>query len=402
MLSATILLLCVMGTWLSDGLLQVHDGVPTQATVAGRLIANLCGAHADESSGCQASARSAWSTLRLPIPAHPIELPVAFLGIAYFITLGTWYAFVGEAPIAWKPLRWVPIAIAVVGIYASLFLFSLMALGRVPWCAGCVTVHVINLLLFVSISLSRYITPPPHAAAHRINYRQCAAVLVFAIVLIIVLYSSHDRRLALQAEVAALEPYEKIVDQVQQNPKLMVDAYLSEPKQSIPIRPDEIDPAATHQLVVFLDYQCPACLITAGKLNVIVRQYPLCKACNPRIPRTIHPAACMAADAAEAARLLGGRPAFERMSDLLFAAQPYLTSVLAGDLAKDAGLNPDRFLHALHDPAVQKRIEEDVAEAHALDVTNTPTMFLDDRRVPQISLAPGFWKAAAKLPVSAD
>jgi len=402
-----MLLLCGMGAWVSNGLLQLHDGSPASSSSAGRLIAHLCHANSDQPSGCEASARSAWSEIHLPIPGHQIDLPVAFLAIGYFIALGTWYAFVGEARPQWKPLRWLPIAIGVIGIYTSLFFVGLMAMGRAPWCGGCVAVHSINLLLLISIVLSRRCARNADRSLMVVNLRQSAAVIGFAMLLIGLLYWSRSRRLLLQDQVADLQPYQRIVESLQENPKLMMDAYMSEPTNAIPLRPDETDPAARHQLVVFLDYECPACLLTAefirgeikadfgDRLNVVVRHYPLCKECNPNVPKTIHPDACKAAYAAEAARALGGNAAFDRMSDALFLDQPYLSGTTDRDLAIEAGIDPDRFLKELNDPAVRDRVSQDIAEGYALHVANTPTLFLDGRMVPQICMTQAFWKAVA-------
>jgi protein-disulfide isomerase len=407
-----ILLLCGAGAWISNGLLQLHDGVPPGTTSVGQLIVRLCHSDSEESSGCAASAQSAWSEIHLPIPHHPINLPVAFLAIAYFIALGVWYAFVGEARPRWKPLRWLPIAIAGAAIYASIFFVGLMAMGRAPWCGGCVTVHLLNLLLVISIALSRRWSHDSAAMDGVISCRQSGAVIGFAILLIGVLYTARSRRILLTNQVADLQPYQRIVESVQKNTRLMMDAYTGQPINDIVLRPDEMNPAATHQLVVFLDFECPGCLMTAdfihreveqdfgGKLNVIVRHYPLCRACNPNAPKTIHADACKAAYAAEAARAVGGKPAFDRMCDSLFLDQQYLGSTLDRDLAIQAGIDPDAFLKKLDDPAVKQRVSGDIASGHALHVTNTPTVFLDGRLVPQLCMTPEFWKAAANMPAT--
>jgi protein-disulfide isomerase len=392
-LLAAILLLSTVGAWVSTGLLELHDGASPTSAAAGRLIARLCSSSPDEAGACVATAQSPWAEIEIPIPWHPLEVPTAFVALAYFIALGVWYAFVGEAQPAWRPLGWLPIALAVIGIYASIFFISLMVMGRAPWCGGCVAVHAINLLLVISIGLSRWRFGKPSPTAAALNCRQGAAVIAFAVVLIIVLYTARSRRLILQNRVAWLLPSQRMVESVQQNAKLLMDAYLSEPKHDIALRPDEINPAATHTLVVFLDFECLPCMIAeqtihgeissdfGNGLNVVVRHYPLCKACNPKIPRTVHPSACPAA--------------FERMSDLLFEYQSDLDNAINRDLAVKADIDPNQFLKLLQDPAVRKRVADDVAEAHALGVNSTPTIFLDGRRVPPICETSEFWKAVS-------
>ena len=397
------LVLCAFGGWLSQGLLELHDG--TGAGAAGRLVSGLCGAGSEESSGCAASARSAWSEVRVPVPGGTLSVPVAFLGIAYFVLLGAWVGLVGGGRTAWKPLGWVAVAVKVVvigaGVYTSVFLFCLMALGHAPWCGGCAAVHLINVALVAALwELHR-----SRSGARVVNARQIAVVMGLCALLIGTLYTSRRRRLMLLGDIAELRPYQGMVESLQRDPGLLMDAYLREPKRAIAIREDERLPGAKHELVVFLDYECPACFVTEamihgeieddfdGKLNVVVRHYPICSACNPNVPRTVHPDACRAAYAAEAARRLGGRAAFDRMTDLLFANAAFLGTAIGREMAKAAEIDPDRFLGLLDDSSVRERVAEDVAEAHRLGVHDTPTLFLDGRKVPDICMSSGFWKA---------
>jgi protein-disulfide isomerase len=409
---AVALSLCGLGGWLSNGLLDLHDHSPVGSGFALDLITHLCHSNGAESGQCAASARSAWSNFRLPIPGHPLDLPVAFLGIAYFITLGAWYGFVGWARPAWKPLKWFPIGLFIVGAYASLFFVSLMAMGRVPWCWGCASVHLINALLISTVAWSQRRGAGTASSEATINLRQALAVLVLCGFLIGGMYVSRSRRLRLENQVSELPTYEQMIDSLQRDPKVMMDAYVDAPLHDVRLRADERVRGTTHQLVIYLDYECPACLMTEAfvhneivkefgdKLNVVVRHYPICTECNPHVLRTLHPNACNAAYAAEAARALGGRAAFDRMTDLLFGNASSLSTAIGREMASAAGVDPDQFMIKLHDPAMQKRVAEDVAEAHALGVEDTPTMFLDGRQVPAICMARGFWEAVAKEPTT--
>ena len=96
---------------------------------------------------------------------------------------------------------------------------------------------------------------------------------------------------------------------------------------------------AAHTVVVFGDFQCPACAIFETNLNgwvvptaeksyggvkVVFKHWPLSPACNKHTGRDAHPKACIAARAAEAARIVGGDEAFWKMHDLLFASREAL------------------------------------------------------------------------------
>jgi protein-disulfide isomerase len=396
--------LCVLGGWLSEGLLELHDGTAGGASAAWRLVHRLCGPDGEESRGCSASARSAWSEVSLPAPGGPVNVPVAFLGVAYFVSLGAWFGLVGAGRAVGKPLGWVLLAVIGAGVYTTVLLFSLMALGRTPWCGGCAAIHLINIALVATVWAQHRMG----SGAKVVNARQIAVVIALCALLIGTLYTSRRRRLMLLDEIADMRPYQGMVASLQSDPGLLMDAYLRAPKRDIAIRADERVPGTERDLVVFLDYECPACLATeamihgeieddfGGKLNVIVRHYPICTACNPNVPKTVHPDACRAAYAAEAARQLGGRPAFDRMTELLFANAPYLATSIGKEMAKGAGIDADQFVKLLDDPAVHQRVEEDVAEAHRLAVHDTPALFLDGRRVPDVCMSSGFWKAVAR------
>ena len=104
------------------------------------------------------------------------------------------------------------------------------------------------------------------------------------------------------------------------------------------------------QLVLFSDFECPACQrfarALAGirnrhpELAVVFKHYPLGKACNAGIRVDLHPLSCDAACAAEAARRQGK---FWEYHDALFAATQSLDADLLRKLADDVGLDRSRF-----------------------------------------------------------
>lgn len=137
---------------------------------------------------------------------------------------------------------------------------------------------------------------------------------------------------------------------------------------------------APYRLVVWTDYQCPACRqfekdIASARaqlgdsLAVVYRYYPL----------SGHPVALPAAVAAECAREQGR---FEAMHDALFAMR------LAGDsLPLDsllmASAIPDRagFRRCFSDSTspARARVETDARRAHALHLRGTPGVQIGDR-----------------------
>lgn len=146
----------------------------------------------------------------------------------------------------------------------------------------------------------------------------------------------------------------------------------------------------TVQLVEFGDFQCPACSKIYpdveqimkdfdGKVTLYFRQYPL----------TQHPLAKAAAEASEAA---GEQGKFWEMYHKLYESQSQWGDLnkgtskdeaiaMWGDYAKDLGLDVDKFKSAVNDEKFDTAIEQDIADGTALNVTGTPTFYVNGEKV---------------------
>lgn len=139
-------------------------------------------------------------------------------------------------------------------------------------------------------------------------------------------------------------------------------------------------------VVMFLDWQCPACRAAEraygvvfadferrvpGAVQVVIKDYPLNKRCNPNVPVEMHPAACEAAVAVRLAREHGTAPA---LIEWLFVNQESLTPASVTAAAAAVGKIPNfaaRYNAVLRDVAV------DINEAKGLEVGGTPTCFIN-------------------------
>lgn len=137
------------------------------------------------------------------------------------------------------------------------------------------------------------------------------------------------------------------------------------------------------QLVEFGDYQCPACgaahpvlkqLLKEydGKVTFYFRNFPLTQ---------IHPNAMSSANAAEAA---GAQNKFWEMHDKLYETQDDWSNASATDLtgkfegyAKELGLDVEKFKTAYANKEFQSLIDQDLADAGALNLNGTPTFFFN-------------------------
>jgi protein-disulfide isomerase len=85
--------------------------------------------------------------------------------------------------------------------------------------------------------------------------------------------------------------------------------------------------------------------------------------------------------AARAAVAASKQGKFWEMHDKLFANQRALQADNLKQYAKDIGLDAAKFEQDLASPDVQKEIDDDVKLAQQSQVSGTPTLFLNGKRV---------------------
>lgn len=133
-------------------------------------------------------------------------------------------------------------------------------------------------------------------------------------------------------------------------------------------------------VVVFSDFQCPACARFAEALAEVERRHPgRLSAVYRHFPLPNHAYAVPAARAAECAGVQGR---FREMHDALFAAQDSIGIRPFGRYAALAGV-PDAaaFETCLQDEESARAVRRDANAAAALGVTATPTLLVNGRRV---------------------
>jgi predicted DsbA family dithiol-disulfide isomerase/uncharacterized membrane protein len=151
------------------------------------------------------------------------------------------------------------------------------------------------------------------------------------------------------------------------------------------------------ELVLFADFACSHCERAVRLLGefverhrqevaLVFKHYPLDSECNPQAD-AVHKGACLLARAAGAA---AEQRQFWRFAELLFAEHERwrggVTSLELGPLALRAGLDPEVFQAALASEPTRAALAADLAEAKALGVTGTPTLFINGRRMPSIPI----------------
>ena len=153
-------------------------------------------------------------------------------------------------------------------------------------------------------------------------------------------------------------------------------------------------PAARVVILLFSDFECSYCARVEPVLLEVRKTFEAdVQVVFKHNPLPIHPHAPLAHEAAvEAARQ--GR--FWEMHDLLFANQPRFDLPQLVGYAEKLGLDMAAFQAALADHRHKAAVDRDVAEAQALGITGTPTLYVNGRKMVGVPVAPqlvGYIKA---------
>lgn len=145
-------------------------------------------------------------------------------------------------------------------------------------------------------------------------------------------------------------------------------------------------PTATVTVEEFADYQCPTCAVKYpdlkqiasiynNRIKFVFRNFPLVQ---------MHPKAYDAAVAAEAAGLQGK---FWDMQNLLFTKQAEWSGstdhrTLFSQYAQQIGLDLEKFQSDSLGLPAKRRVDEDLQRARSLQVSSTPTVYINGMAVP--------------------
>lgn len=138
------------------------------------------------------------------------------------------------------------------------------------------------------------------------------------------------------------------------------------------------------KIVEYSDFQCPACQRAQATLEALFREYPgKIQLTYMHYPLPMHQWAGLAHQAGECANQQGK---FWEYHDKVYAQQAVWSaaknpSELLIAYAKDAGVDLDKFGGCLSDPVITKKILDEKAKGQALQVSSTPTIFINGERV---------------------
>ena len=159
------------------------------------------------------------------------------------------------------------------------------------------------------------------------------------------------------------------------------------------------NPDAPVTLEEFGDFQCPPCGTLSGPINQLEQDYrPRLRIIFRHFPLTMHRHAREAALASEAA---GRQGQFWQMHDVLYREQAVWSEAadvrpLFDTYAGMLGLKIDRFKKDMESEEVNRRVTADQLRGTALGVTITPTLFVNNRALPNASLSPAALRAGVE------
>jgi protein-disulfide isomerase len=174
--------------------------------------------------------------------------------------------------------------------------------------------------------------------------------------------------------------------------------YQAVPRVTVPVSSG----GAVVLIVKFTDYQCPACAAThhmyrpilekyeaqlPGAVKLVTKDFALNKACNPWLVETMHPAGC---DAAVAVALARAQNRGAEMEDWLYTNQQLLTPATVRKAADVVG-NVQDFTAGY--ARVIEQVKADAALGRLLNVTSTPTFFINGVKIDAV-LQPELFDAA--------
>jgi protein-disulfide isomerase len=145
------------------------------------------------------------------------------------------------------------------------------------------------------------------------------------------------------------------------------------------------DPKAPVTLVEFSDFQCPVCRSLHDVLRAMLPNFPQVRVVFKDFPlESLHPWARTAALAGRCAYQQDPK-AFWKVYDAIYDQQEVISAENAwskmADFAAASGLNPDAFKACMASPEAAAAVDASRANGQKLEVTSTPTVFVNGRRL---------------------
>jgi len=147
-------------------------------------------------------------------------------------------------------------------------------------------------------------------------------------------------------------------------------------------------------IIEFSDLECPHCKAAQPVLEKLVTDFPQVRYVFQQfpLPASLHPWAMKAAQYSDCSARAGNKEAFWKFTDSVFENQGGIAAATADDklkeLATAAGLNAQQVASCAASPETDARIKKSMDLGQALEINETPTVFINGRRVQSIASIP--------------
>ncbi len=314
-------------------------------------------------SACAELTQGVWGKVPL------VNWPVSFVGLAYFLGLLVAWIQPGRGPGVSTALRY---TVRIGGAFSVMFVLVMIFSGHLCW--YCLAAHVGN---FAFLVLMERCPKVPALSWRPLLWGGLAFLVVSA--------GQEGARRSFK-QLAVEEAERELAKSTGQIIELGGDTAVERFTGRYRIGPE----AAPIRLVIISDYQCPDCKRIEAQANAILAQrddvslsakhFPMCADCNRNASKTLHPNACWAARAAEAAGILRGNDGFWQMHRWLFDRGGAFTDAELHQGLRELGYDQQQlqqFLGLMQSRQPLEFIAADTDEASALGLHYTPMVFIN-------------------------
>ena len=372
------------GAFFVGTLLRLFAGVLTGVLVANHLNAlSLPGCR--PGGACEQAAASPWGK----VPGT--TWPISFVGLAYFVALlVTWLSSKSSGVSA--PLK----LVVRLGMLVSV-MYVVVLIVQKHQCWYCIGTHACNLLFWLVVENCRV------RAGQVAAWRPVGTVAVVFLLSSAALGATEWRgKKAEEArqETALPESTQEIIEATTAPAKPEDTGTTSVTEETVVERPWKGGFAGRYRwgpekakvrIVMITDYQCPDCKRSESDLlkimnarndvSVTVKHFPFCQECNANVGSTLHPNACWAARAAEAAGILRGAEGFWEMHKHLFDVGGAFTSDQLNETLDRFGYDRGQFIDIMSGKVTLDLVQSDIQEAVWLGLHYTPMIFINGKEL---------------------
>ena len=403
----------LVGAWTSGVLVADHAGGWQTGDQAGSsLLHHLCESPNLPSASCTEVVDSRWGSFDVFFAGRRILVPMSLLGLAYFVGVAIWFAVLApirtDARWTWR-LTFIGLA---GGLTVSVLLTALMVFVLPQSCPLCLIAHAANLAVVLTALWmwwaarrdTGHAETDPSQRVRWLQGRMVLTAIIGAMAAAVALWLYFDAATEVRRQWRKLHELRQVVAALQNDRDFVLREYQAQPVI------DELaaQPVATATLVVFTRFDCPACDCFdkfcqhvlrprfGDDLLIDLRHLPPAEF-DPQQDQQTPNGWAASALAAEAAGRQNDLPAYLAFRRLLFEQRRSEGPVDYAELARLAGLDTQRLIDDMVSESVRQTVSHTAKQAKRLGINETPAVFLDGRRVPDLCIKSRvFWAVMAE------